>query len=128
MNHESGESRPKIYRLPQLSANTKEPPVSRMIVVLCFALLAVAAIPALWSYLHHGKERTVETVSADISPSVAPVQQVAPASIAIRDENGRIVGQMAPMPADAEPGISVNTTAKVDQKSGKELLNIISKY
>lgn len=124
MDEELGESRPKIYRLPQNTVKEGEVYASRAVIIVCLALAVAVLAPALWSLAKKQKAQSVETISSQPAETALLDAQAIP----IRDSNGQVIGQMAKMPEEGERSVSVNTTAKVDHKSGKELLNIISKY
>lgn len=132
MDDAMGESRPKIHRLPQpLSASDNERYVSRAVLVVCFALLLLAVIPAMISFSKIDKKNMADSISPEqskIIAATAPAPQDADSpSLAVHDDKGQMMGQLAKMPADVERGVSINTMSKVDHESGKELMNIISK-
>jgi len=131
MDETLGESRPKIHRLPQQPpVKDSELYVSRAVLIVCLALLLVAVIPALISFSKIDKKNMAATISPEQSKIIsATAPDTAPdnPNLAVRDAQGQMVGQLAKMPADVERGASINTMSKVDNASGKELMNIISK-
>lgn len=126
MDETQGSSRPKIHRLPKTAAPEGGIYVSRTALLLCLALLVAALIPALSSYNKVEKNK----IAASLTPTELNV--LSPASggsepVMVHDEAGQVVGQITRMPTEADNS-KINTTSKVDQKSGKELMSIISKY
>lgn len=126
MNHAPNGSRPKIHKLPHLQEQESRLYASRGVLVICLAVLLAAGIPALWSW-HKGAKPVSR--SAVVQPATANATALAsPEDIPVQDDTGQIVGQLTKMPADSEQGASIHSTAKLDPESGKQLLNIISKY
>lgn len=121
-------SRPKIYRLPQHNRRESGLYVSRTLLIVCFALLVVAVIPALWKSRGTDTHKATENASvaeSSLAPSAAPP---VPQMIHVQDDRGQMVGQLVQMPADLERNVSIHTTSKVDAESSRELMNIISKH
>jgi hypothetical protein len=124
MSDEAGASRPKIHRIPKKKIKPGELYVSRSVLILCVALLLAVIAPALWSHYRSAGKSVAKIVD---SPAQAGAMTDEQGSIAVRDENGKLVGQLTKMPADTDNSV-INTTARIDPKTGKELMNIISKY
>jgi hypothetical protein len=121
MTESSGGSRPKVYRLPKHITEASRTSVSWMGIAVC-----VGAVATLWAM--GGTEKITLThvllpADTQATPPVLPGS-----SITVQDDRGELVGQLSKMPADIEHGASVDAIAAADQKSGKELMNIIGKY
>jgi len=122
MESTSNRSRPKVHRMPENVQHTKGYYVSQMIRIAFICLLVASAAAVMWYQAPSAP--TDKQVASDAAHATAPAAQ----SIAVSDESGQMVGELTKMPNDIEHGANISATAKVDQRSGKELLKIISKY
>ncbi len=122
MSEQSVGPRPKVHRLPQHVTPEHSARVSWLGIVVC-----VSSVVMLWAV--RGGERTIfRQVLPFAETQTVLSTSVVTEAIPVQDDKGEIVGQLAKMPADVERGASVDATAAIDQKSGIELMNIISKY
>lgn len=127
MEQTGSASRPKIYRMPQLPATPQGGyglQAARGVFMVAFL---GALVIMLWSYRPPQGLDVSEALNTSTQKNIADGDSPS-TTIAVRDDSGQIVGELTQMPSDVETGSAVNATAKVDPKSGKELLNIISKY
>lgn len=128
MDDEINTSRPKVHRLPSQQAQEDERVVSRTVLFVCLGLLLIAIIPALQSFNKVDKNKIAQSLTPGQATMIAPTAPVKNDVIAVQDDRGEMVGQLARMPADMEKGTSIKSMSKVDPKSGKELMNIIGKH
>jgi len=121
-------SRPKIHRMPERSSRTNDPLALRAFKAIFLSVFLLSIITVLWS-LRTPHEAVITQIAESTPPlNVTASAEPQPESIPVQDENGVVVGQLTKMPADIEHGAAISATAKIDQKSGKDLLKIISKY
>jgi hypothetical protein len=127
-------TRPKIHRLPA-SARPKAAAIALPLPLannLFFILPAVVLLAFIIAGVAINKHKN-PLLNAN---NEAPIAQITAASdgislgktIIIRDSLGGIVGQMAKIPAETEQITEIKTASDIDNRAGRELLSIISKY
>jgi hypothetical protein len=137
-------SRPKIHRPPSFLSEKKRrnsyqlPSLVRG--VRLGLLLAVASLALfIASRMITTPNATVTVAATRLEPSAGDAMAMLPQAqieqarrkgktIMIEGKNGTIVGQLAKIPSE-NGGISeISTVSDVDNRAGRELLSIISKY
>lgn len=122
-------SRPKIHRLPEQAAENKTVYASRVVFMICLALLLVAVVPVLLAFdKKQGEKLKIKVESAPRISSDSIVAAEKSHMVPVHDEQGEIVGQLTEMPTDNKEMTMVNTVKNADSDTGKELLDIIGKY
>lgn len=124
MSKENSASRPKIHRLPSHRIQEGELYVSRAVLIMCFALLLVAVIPALWSLYHTYRQPPADHPSVLPKPAIIHASAASP-HIKVSDVEGVLAGILVKMPNDLEHGATIHSTSQNDPQSGKDLMNII---
>jgi len=127
-------SRPKVHRVPGLAPKRRENHVVRNVILLTIAALVVGAIPTfmIWQRSDMVEKKSPELVSVEIKNQ--DVQETdngktkSDNPLVVHNDKGEVVGQLAKMPGDSAQMLHIDTTKKVDNNTGKELLEIIGKY
>ncbi len=141
-------SRPKIHRLPA-SLSSPEPRYSlrsfriargvRMLGLLVVVSVALFIGSRLSGPSSIGGDATVTVAAARLSPasgdamaSIPDIQTLNPdgtsKTIHIEGKSEAIVGQLARIPSENSNLSDIKTVSEVDNRAGRELLSIISKY
>lgn len=93
-------------------------------------LLAAVLALALWTHMKSaGPEGLLQAPMNDAAAStLAPSTLNQGKTIVISSQGGTIVGQMAKIPAGNEQITEIKSVSNVDNRAGRELLSIVSKY
>lgn len=128
MDHGKAASiRPKLNLIPNYGDASEAPaarfPARRAVVMAAGAVAVLTLVPLTWSLVRGSAQ---EAASAS-SPQAVPHNEEN-GLMAVHDDNGEMVGQLAKMPGDTERGLQVESVSRADRNSGKELMKIIGKY
>ena len=140
-------SRPKIHRLPNFGAGRNAEKYRKInILTICAGLFFAGIASVLYSQNPHffskntilkaallpqisvGAQDGQATGASFIGDAQAAVGKPSNKVIALHDDSEHIVGQMAKIPADNEQIVEIKSVNDIDNRAGRELLSIISKY
>lgn len=132
--------RPKVFKLPPaappvpLSRSFAARVVDSHPLVLASLLLAIGVSLLL-------SKKPLLVITHEPSPMAIEASAAAPAAkatslqaanqgnnVALHDDSGAIVGQLAKIPAETEQITEIKSVSDIDNGAGRELLSIISKY
>lgn len=121
-------SRPKVHRLPPPPSRFSKKRLAAWLLKGGTALFAIVAVGVLVSKVDvsvspmNGPAAVSNAVAAPI-----PMEKQSD-TIVLTDQSGTIVGQMAKIPTQHEQITEIKTLSQVDNRAGRDLLSIISKY
>lgn len=124
-------SRPKIHRLPASLLPRRDTHGARQVIYGLGFLVALTFLAFATDRLAHRNAAFPETGQETPQTSEAPRSLTSRSqnqTIILTGEKEGIVGQLAKIPAQNQQMSEIKTISEVDNRAGRELLGIISKY